>query len=541
MTAPVLSLPQDILCSIANNLLPLHEQNKRIFHYSYDWLNFLNSSKEDFGKWKKESQIIVLTDSDARRFRDLKEFREKVYQCIENPHFQLDVVLEKWEDNRLVDLQLFDNVRKIHLKDCDCVAPPTMDVNEMFLLQCQIEDFSFCSNVKSVTVVQVLDPLQRILDLSLFQKIEKGCFRLNTMSSTNHHLLSNLKSLELQCCRSITDVSCFQNIPHLSLTWCHAITDVSSLGKVHTLNLMGCLNIRDVSALGRVHTLDLSYCDQVTDLSALEWVYCLTFGRFQGTDLSGLKNIVVLNIPDASSVTDITMLHSLQVLNIEECDGICSLKGLPKLKELWMHESDRVRITSGNEVFPRLVTLNVVGFESSPSSLLSSSLDRVQDLTLVGYIWNDSSCISFFPGLRSLTISCCKGFTVLPRLPPSLGYLKIYGCGLHSLSIPRKDDENSSSFPLYHLIIDDCRLLKRLHMYEKVFKCRISRCSQLTTIVVNEQIGHLRIRNVDSLEKIVNWSKIVCPALFVNPEKVLNVDPEKNELRVGLWEAPEEN
>jgi hypothetical protein len=51
---------------------------------------------------------------------------------------------------------------------------------------------------------------------------------------------------------------------------------------------------------------------------------------------------------------------------------------------------------------------------------------------------------------------------------------------------------------------------------------------------VNEQIGHLRIRNVDALEKIINWSKIVCAALLFNPEfKDLTVDPGKDELLVG--------
>jgi hypothetical protein len=354
---------------------------------------------------------------------------------------------------------------------------------------------------------------------------------MSPTSTFNLHLLGNLKSLELWRCSAVTDVSCFQNIPHLTLNWCSGITDVSCLGRVHTLNLMGCSNIRDVSALERVHTLDLSRCDNVTDLSALEWVYSLRFLRFAGADLSKLKNIVFLNISGAVSVTDITMLHSLQVLKIGGCDNIFSLSGLPRLKQLCIQESDLRRITSRNEVFPRLLTLHLVGSRSSPFSQFLQTLNHVQDLSLHVYVWNDSSCLPLLPGLRSLTLSYCYGFTTLPRLPASLGYLKINHCGLESHIIARKDE--AAPFPLYDLIILDCPRLKKLQINEKVFKCTVIDCPELTTIVVNEQIGHLRMKNVDSLEKIVHWSKIVSPELFFNQDRVLTVDPEKDELLVG--------
>jgi hypothetical protein len=535
MTSPLLSLPQDILCFVSNYLLPESEQNRRIFHFSCDWRNFLNSNKEYFGQWKKESQILVLTDSDAKSFRGLKGFREKVYECVENPRFQLDVVLEKREAGRpVIDLQSLGRMRKCHLTYYHCVAPPTMDVDEMLLLQCRIEDYSFCSNIKSVEVFQSSnEPFDGIFDFSLFQNIEKGCFRLYGSIPTptvNHHLLANLKSLVLRCCPAITDVSCFKNIPHLSLILCSGITDVSSLGKVHTLNLRGCENIREVSSLGRVHTLDLSHCTEVTDLSALEWVYSLTFLRFAGTDLSKLKNVIFLDIRGVVSVTDITMLHSLQVLKIGRCENIFSLKGLPRLKQLWMQESDLRRITTGKEVFPRLVTLHLVGGYNPSCSQFLLTLNHLQDLELYSYNWNDSSCIPLLTGLCSLTLSYCGGFTTLPPLPSSLGYLKIIGCGPESLTIARKEE---AAFPLYDLIIEDCDYLKKLQIDEKVFKCRIVGCPGLNTIVVNEQIGHLRMQDVETLEKIVNWSKVVSPELFFYQDRVLTVDPEKDELVIG--------
>jgi biotin synthase-related radical SAM superfamily protein len=99
----------------------------------------MNSSSEHFGNWKKESQIIVLTHSDTKRFRDSKIFREKMYHRVENPRFQLDLVIGGLKEHRRrIDLQLLNY---------PCVAPTVLDVDEIILLQCRIDDFSFCSNI----------------------------------------------------------------------------------------------------------------------------------------------------------------------------------------------------------------------------------------------------------------------------------------------------------------------------------------------------------------------------------------------------------
>jgi hypothetical protein len=179
-----------------------------------------------------------------------------------------------------------------------------MDVDEISLLNCRIKDFSFCSYVKDITVIQTGVEFKGDFDFSFLQNIEKGVFRFNTIvGCVNYHLLGNLKSLELSACPSIIDVSCFKNVPHLTLNGCFGITDVSSLKRVHTLSLRSCQNVSDISALSRIHTLDLSFWTPVTDLSALELVYSLTFEGFTGTDVSGLKNIGFLDISGSEFVT----------------------------------------------------------------------------------------------------------------------------------------------------------------------------------------------------------------------------------------------
>jgi hypothetical protein len=113
----------------------------------------------------------------------------------------------------------------------------------------------------------------------------------------------------------------------------------------------------------------------------------LLFYGFRGTDLSGLKNIAILNILGADFVTNITMLHTLQVLDIVQCPGITSLSGLPKLRELWISEPGRQKISSGMEVFSRgIVALQLVGSNSSLCSQSLSAYDHVQDFAFSGYL-----------------------------------------------------------------------------------------------------------------------------------------------------------
>jgi hypothetical protein len=86
----------------------------------------------------------VLTGADAKRFHDLIEFRKKISQCIGNPRFQLDVVFDvKEKDRPVIDLQLFDKVRKNHFKGCDCVTPLTMDVEEFLLWTVEFQSCPF--------------------------------------------------------------------------------------------------------------------------------------------------------------------------------------------------------------------------------------------------------------------------------------------------------------------------------------------------------------------------------------------------------------
>jgi hypothetical protein len=271
-------------------------------------------------------------------------------------------------------------------------------------------------------------------DLGPLQNIEKGVFQV--WNCINYHLLSNLKSLEISNNNSITDVSCFENIPILCLRSCSGVTDVSPLRKVHKLDLSLCRNIRDVSDLARVHTLDLSYCDQVRDLSALEWVYSLRFQQFKGTDLSGLKNVVILNITESMYVSEVRMLQTLQRLNIRRCPLISNLNGLVKLKALTL---DRVsNITAGKEIFQQMSKLEIPESFLIPSDVECSRFD----------IWENSKLLMTLYNIRSLVITDCYSLRIVPYLSRSLS-LSISNCPNFQGVIPGLPT-------LQHLVVSQC-------------------------------------------------------------------------------------
>jgi hypothetical protein len=274
----LICLPRDILGFVANYFLDEENQNKSVFRYPLDWMNFMSSSNEYFGQWKRESQLITIPLPYSELFYTSAEYREKIFRSVENPgaQVQLGFAYQNWNRGKgvepiKIDFQIFNNLKRIEIggiSDPSIIIPRIIEVEEVDLYEFPIEEISYWSKAKSVTFEPADHLRESSFDFTPLQHIEKGVFHIHYCA--NYHLLANLKSLSISGCESITDVSCFKNIPILTLLDCSGITDVSRLGNVYRLDLSGCLNIVDVSPLKRVHTLDLSKCYRVKDLSALE-------------------------------------------------------------------------------------------------------------------------------------------------------------------------------------------------------------------------------------------------------------------------------
>jgi hypothetical protein len=116
-------------------------------------------------------------------------------------------------------------------------------------------------------------------------------------------------------------------------------------------------------------------------------------------------------------------------------------------------------------------------------------LDNLHELTLQ-YANNISKLLTnpTLSHLRSLSLSYCGDFTFLPELP-SLGYLTIDHCDrlitLHLIA-------EKAKFPIYSVIIRQCKNLQEVTVTRKISKMKISYCDRLSQIDAQSQIGFLR-------------------------------------------------
>jgi hypothetical protein len=167
--------------------------------------------------------------------------------------------------------------------------------------------------------------LQNYQSLSLLKSITiEDCDSITDVSC-----FSNVKKLKFSCCPNITDVSSLNNVRELSLCYCECVTDVSSLGRVYNLELSHCYCITDVSALGNVHILNLNESTRVKEVSALKNVYELHLELFNGNNLNGLENVVKLFLDDSYSIADtVKELHIAQCLLITDFHSLKNLQVL---------------------------------------------------------------------------------------------------------------------------------------------------------------------------------------------------------------------
>jgi hypothetical protein len=485
------SLPQEVLYSCANYLLANDDQNKKVFHFSYDWRNFMNTNQEYLAEWKKESQIISLKGKFTERFQKSSAFRSSIIHRIQYPRLQLELSFDPSNEiyqERVINSTQVNSMRKLHIDECKLSKIELLDVDEVLLRDCNVSDLSFCANVKKLTYDQSFDNKGSV-DVSCLQRLEECSLTLDGLIK-NLQRLSSLKKLTIDENDHISDVSCLRNVRKLSFTscpnirdvhWladahelglfdCDGITDVSALGNIHTLHITSNNNIRDVSALKNVHTLDLSHCPNVTDVSPLVNVHSLTIQSFQGTDLSGLTKVVDLDISNSPNVADISGLTSVSVLNITTCPNIHEFTGLHCLRELIAHHF--LVVASGMEIIHQLQTLRTGPeyFYGSPnprkSNICIPELTNLKTLEL-----RNCTSLRLFPStlnnLRSLTIDNCDRLGFFPTLPSSLGQLSIKNCSYWTGFV--LSGKQTFVSPIYRVEIQDCKWLKKIEIHRKVF------------------------------------------------------------------------
>jgi hypothetical protein len=535
MTASVVRFSEQILYFIANYLLPSEEQNKLIFRLSFDWRNFLNTSKSCLGEWKKRSQLITLNTFYSQRFRECEKFRETIVRMIQNPLDQLELNFWSSSYGEQFDLEFFEGMKKISAYGYHVSSPPRL-LRELSLENCELLNGLIFPPLRKFAFLSDRKVPRKVIDLSALRNLEDASFR--DVKLLNYRVLSDLQSLNIASDRSLKNISCFRNAQKLTFYncpgicdvsslgnareleffQCLGITDVSSLGRVHKLTLFVCSGITDVSALKNVHTLDLVGCTGVTDVSCLTNVHELRLTEFKGSDISGLLNVKRLSLGSCPNITDISMLKTVKHLSVDECPHITRFDGLHNLSEFsatHFHPGFLniptptldFPFTAGKEFFETVNYFDAYGFtfsaeHTSDKTLQWSKLVNVTTLKLKRCVFDELPNI--FSRLQSLTVnnSTCSE---LPSELPYLGYLNIESCP----NISKLTLVGTSDYPVYSIKISDCSKLKEVQIARKVSKLEIKRCDSLVDVELSKQVGYLKIIKCPNCRIVANSALIV--------------------------------
>jgi Leucine-rich repeat (LRR) protein len=525
-------LPRDVLALVANFLLPENEQNKRIFKYSFDWRNFMNSSKEHLTEWKHRSQIVALTPSSSEKYRISSVFRETVSQIIINPLEQLELKLDcEWSN---ISLAALGRVKRLDITDGVLEDYPVL-LDELILFSCgfekklegsplkdcppirklRIDDWGFSPICLDVAKDFPLQLLQSLREVSLtFVKIE------NYFQGFSH-----LESLSISHVPSLTYVNCFGTIPKLTFKGCKGIRDVSALGKSYYLDLSYCDNIKDVSALGNVRILNLNYCYLVTEVSALKNVYQLHIEGFQGEELLGLKNVVKLFLQDSCKVTDLSPLRKVQMLDILNCTQISHFHPLEEYGNLTEMSiggkflASKFAVNSGKAVFERLIRLELEYVHpdelETDFSLPWGSFKNVRELVLRECEFT-SIPMNSFSHLQSLKLLRCGCIRNLPTLPSSLGTLIIEECyGFVQLNL-LSSCTSLVEFPVYLVEVSNCANLARVEVSRKISRFHLRDCGKLKKVAVMNQIGYLQVKRCPKVAIVDNRFHVIYSDIDLN-------------------------
>jgi hypothetical protein len=234
---------------------------------------------------KKETNYFIFEEEIAEKFLEYynsagKDVKDNTLEiCInsqvKHPRHQLSLKLEGLPSSRRGDVTTFPwqchqvtflRCRTLGLKDCS------------FLCQVPYLILSGCSEISDIS------PFQNCLSVDLSYS---GC----VVNNSNVHLLAKVRSLRLDFCLYVSDVSCLSKVSNLSLCYCSAVRDVSMLGNVKKLNISSCPRIMDISTLGSVRYLNIVGLKRIKKgLSSTRTIKELTVSESTVTQLKAIKD-----------------------------------------------------------------------------------------------------------------------------------------------------------------------------------------------------------------------------------------------------------
>jgi len=270
---------------------------------------------------------------DLQHSGDWQEKIERVSQILlsASPYYERAVfgALEKtWRVGKFHELHLFD----VH-------TLPTLTELEGL----QTLDLFHCSDLTNLTPLGGLKVLRLALcggmmDLAPLNGLKslQTLYIFDCAVGADIAPLSNLKALEslmLSGCTGLEDfapLSNLKNLVFLDLSNCRGLLELvplRNLNALRSLDLSGCIGVKEVAP--------------ISELNALNTLRLKRTGVTNLAPLSGLKELILLDLTDCAGVTDLSPLFALkkmQLLDLNGCTGVSEvpecLRNRPNLKIL---------------------------------------------------------------------------------------------------------------------------------------------------------------------------------------------------------------
>ncbi len=192
--------------------------------------------------------------------------------------------------NKILDLSLFQHIPDLEINStaCDVTIFNKNFQKRLILIYCRnltnVESFKGIHNLQIVACdsIEDISALYGIYDLSLI-----SCRNIKDISKVgNHHRLQ----IE-RCAENLFGYESLEGIPHITLTKCD-ISDVNVLRDAKSVKLQYCDKIFDISPLKKVKKVELYESQSIINIIELCNVYDLSIDEsvFTESDLTKLRN-----------------------------------------------------------------------------------------------------------------------------------------------------------------------------------------------------------------------------------------------------------
>ncbi|CAN1264434.1 Disease resistance protein L6 [Linum perenne] len=460
---------------------------------------------------------LSLSSSRVLNLSELKDLEELCFDYCD----ELQYLGGLWKLSKLRKLQLK------YLSSCNSLLVEGDDPSSLNFLEISdlesLPNFANLNNLTELTLSRFQMPeIQGLGDLIMLQTL-KIPYALNLINLDGLESLSHLKTLNLEDCLVLEKLPIslvnLTKLQELSIKRCRQLAEVMGLERLEAnivrLDTSECNQLKEVRGIESLELLEYLFMTNCTSIKKLPDLYVLT-NLEELPDLSGLRNVVMLDISVCNQLKELTGIRNLELLdhlNMRNCTSIKKLpdlSGCKKLRWLDIRGCAQLAEVSGIERLELLNELNISGCSSVeelpnlPGSRNIFSLDISECNQL-----KEFTGVKNLEQLKDLKMRNCTLITKLPDLSvlANLKTLDISGC-VQLAEVSGIERLGS----LKRLNMSDCSSVEELPDLScllNIVSLDISKCNQLKEVMgikSLELLEDLVMTNCTSIKKLPDLS-----------------------------------